>query len=143
MMSTTDNSGTWWVVISTDYLIIKARINYVDLPCKSQKGLCLLKLNIVSVFQRRVYQFKYQSASIELQERLERIVIDILLECLQQAKSSGKRSSGLGMNIPGAWRKGYTGKGVVVTVLDDGIERFHPDLLQNYVSHHHSPVIVH
>lgn len=59
-MSTTDNSGTWWVVISTDFLIIEARINYVDLPCKSQKGLCLLKLNIVSVFQRRVYQFKYQ-----------------------------------------------------------------------------------
>lgn len=38
------------------------------------------------------------------------------------------------MNIMGAWKRGYTGKNVVVTILDDGIERNHPDLLQNYVS---------
>lgn len=38
------------------------------------------------------------------------------------------------MNIMGAWKRGYTGKDVVVTILDDGIERNHPDLLQNYVS---------
>uniref|UniRef100_A0A8C3B0Z1 SPC3 n=1 Tax=Cyclopterus lumpus TaxID=8103 RepID=A0A8C3B0Z1_CYCLU len=38
------------------------------------------------------------------------------------------------MNIAGAWRRGYTGKGVVVSVLDDGIEREHPDLKPNYVS---------
>uniref|UniRef100_A0A668AGM4 Proprotein convertase subtilisin/kexin type 5b n=1 Tax=Myripristis murdjan TaxID=586833 RepID=A0A668AGM4_9TELE len=39
------------------------------------------------------------------------------------------------MNIMGAWKRGYTGKDVVVTILDDGIERNHPDLLQNYDSH--------
>lgn len=46
----------WYLVGGhfTDYLIIEARINYVDLACKSQKGVCLLKLSIVSVFQRRV-----------------------------------------------------------------------------------------
>lgn len=38
------------------------------------------------------------------------------------------------MNIVGAWKRGFTGKNVVVTILDDGIERNHPDLLQNYVS---------
>lgn len=38
------------------------------------------------------------------------------------------------MNIAEAWRRGYTGKGVVVSVLDDGIEREHPDLEPNYVS---------
>lgn len=38
------------------------------------------------------------------------------------------------MNIAAAWRRGYTGKGVVVSVLDDGIEREHPDLKPNYVS---------
>nr|XP_033782752.1 proprotein convertase subtilisin/kexin type 5 isoform X1 [Geotrypetes seraphini] len=38
------------------------------------------------------------------------------------------------MNIVGAWRRGYTGKNVVVTILDDGIERTHPDLMQNYDS---------
>ncbi|MED6291673.1 Proprotein convertase subtilisin/kexin type 5 [Characodon lateralis] len=32
----------------------------------------------------------------------------------------------------GAWKRGYTGKDVVVTILDDGIERNHPDLYQNY-----------
>uniref|UniRef100_A0A8B9LCK8 Proprotein convertase subtilisin/kexin type 5 n=1 Tax=Astyanax mexicanus TaxID=7994 RepID=A0A8B9LCK8_ASTMX len=36
------------------------------------------------------------------------------------------------MNIVGAWKRGYTGKDVVVTILDDGIERNHPDLVQNY-----------
>ena len=38
------------------------------------------------------------------------------------------------MNIIPAWQKGYTGKGVVVTILDDGIERNHTDLYVNYVS---------
>ncbi|XP_041854340.1 proprotein convertase subtilisin/kexin type 5b isoform X1 [Melanotaenia boesemani] len=36
------------------------------------------------------------------------------------------------MNIMGAWKRGYTGKNVVVTILDDGIERTHQDLIQNY-----------
>ena len=41
------------------------------------------------------------------------------------------------MNIIPAWQKGYTGKGVVVTILDDGIERNHTDLYENYVSTMH------
>ncbi|KAL7838269.1 hypothetical protein AOLI_G00266730 [Acnodon oligacanthus] len=36
------------------------------------------------------------------------------------------------MNIKAAWKRGYTGKGVVVSILDDGVERQHPDLKQNY-----------
>ncbi|XP_034064301.1 proprotein convertase subtilisin/kexin type 6 [Gymnodraco acuticeps] len=36
------------------------------------------------------------------------------------------------MNIQAAWQRGYTGKNVVVTILDDGIEWSHPDLAQNY-----------
>ena len=36
------------------------------------------------------------------------------------------------MNVVGAWERGYTGKGVVVTILDDGIEKDHPDLEENY-----------
>ncbi|XP_062945847.1 proprotein convertase subtilisin/kexin type 6 isoform X3 [Cynocephalus volans] len=36
------------------------------------------------------------------------------------------------MNIQAAWKRGYTGKNVVVTILDDGIERNHPDLAPNY-----------
>ncbi|MFT7819093.1 furin-1-like [Arapaima gigas] len=36
------------------------------------------------------------------------------------------------LNAAGAWEQGYTGKGVVVSILDDGIEKNHPDLEKNY-----------
>lgn len=38
------------------------------------------------------------------------------------------------MNVQGAWEEGITGKGSVVTILDDGLEKDHPDLIKNYVS---------
>lgn len=38
------------------------------------------------------------------------------------------------MNVIPAWKEGITGKGVVVTILDDGLESDHPDLEKNYVS---------
>ncbi|XP_067943629.1 proprotein convertase subtilisin/kexin type 6-like [Watersipora subatra] len=38
------------------------------------------------------------------------------------------------MNVIAAWQRGYTGKGSVVTIVDDGIERTHPDLQQNYAA---------
>ncbi|VDO44388.1 unnamed protein product, partial [Onchocerca flexuosa] len=36
------------------------------------------------------------------------------------------------MNVIKAWELGYTGKGVVVTVLDDGIQHNHTDIASNY-----------
>ncbi|XP_020280998.1 furin-like protease 1 isoform X3 [Pseudomyrmex gracilis] len=42
------------------------------------------------------------------------------------------RGKGLDMNVQGAWAEGITGNGVVVTILDDGLEKDHPDLLKNY-----------
>ncbi|XP_033150164.1 furin-like protease 2 isoform X1 [Drosophila busckii] len=45
---------------------------------------------------------------------------------------NGGAKDGLDMNIAPAWQKGYTGKGVVVSILDDGIQTNHPDLAQNY-----------
>ncbi|XP_030029259.2 furin-like protease 1 isoform X2 [Manduca sexta] len=42
------------------------------------------------------------------------------------------RGGGLDMNVIPAWREGITGKGVVVTILDDGLETDHPDLINNY-----------
>jgi len=36
------------------------------------------------------------------------------------------------MRVKEAWKLGYTGKGVVVTILDDGLEWDHPDLIKNY-----------
>ncbi|CAG9791010.1 unnamed protein product [Diatraea saccharalis] len=45
---------------------------------------------------------------------------------------NGGAKDGLDMNVAPAWQKGYTGKGVVVSILDDGIQTNHPDLAQNY-----------
>ena len=39
---------------------------------------------------------------------------------------------GFDMNVKPAWERGYTGKGVVVTILDDGIQTNHPELIKNY-----------
>ncbi|XP_063170375.1 furin [Candoia aspera] len=36
------------------------------------------------------------------------------------------------LNVQEAWKQGYTGRGVVVSILDDGIEKNHPDLEANY-----------
>lgn len=45
---------------------------------------------------------------------------------------NGGAKDGLDMNVAPAWQKGYTGKGIVVSILDDGIQTNHPDLAQNY-----------
>ncbi|XP_071515735.1 furin-like protease 1 isoform X3 [Panulirus ornatus] len=42
------------------------------------------------------------------------------------------RGASLDMNVQAAWAEGVTGKGVVVTILDDGLEKDHPDLIKNY-----------
>ncbi|XP_061173193.1 furin-like protease kpc-1 isoform X3 [Saccostrea echinata] len=42
------------------------------------------------------------------------------------------RGGGLDMNVKSAWEQGVTGRNVVVTILDDGIEKDHPDLMDNY-----------
>lgn len=31
------------------------------------------------------------------------------------------------------WKAGYTGKGILVAVVDDGVDGSHPDLQENYV----------
>ena len=36
------------------------------------------------------------------------------------------------MNVRKAWEMGYTGKGVVITILDDGLEKNHPDISGNF-----------
>ncbi|XP_075681375.1 furin-like protease 1 isoform X3 [Dermatophagoides pteronyssinus] len=42
------------------------------------------------------------------------------------------RGNNLDMDVVEAWEKNITGKGVVVTILDDGLEKDHPDLITNY-----------
>jgi len=36
------------------------------------------------------------------------------------------------MKVEGAWNLGMSGQGVAVTIVDDGIEKDHPDLVDNY-----------
>ena len=38
------------------------------------------------------------------------------------------------LNVDKVWRKGITGKGIVVAVVDDGVAEDHNDLKDNYVS---------
>jgi len=44
------------------------------------------------------------------------------------------RDDGPTYNVLDVWRMGYTGKGVVVAVVDEGLEKNHQELKQNYVS---------
>ncbi|XP_035673145.1 proprotein convertase subtilisin/kexin type 6-like [Branchiostoma floridae] len=43
-----------------------------------------------------------------------------------------KGPRGLDINVIPAWVNGYTGKGIVATIVDDGLDYTHPDLKRNY-----------
>jgi subtilisin family serine protease len=38
------------------------------------------------------------------------------------------------MNVYNAWDKGFTGSGITIAIVDDGIDVVHGDLSGNYVS---------
>lgn len=44
------------------------------------------------------------------------------------------RDNGPTYNVLDVWKMGYTGRGVVVGVVDDGLQKDHPELKDNYVS---------
>ncbi|CAJ0950066.1 unnamed protein product, partial [Mesorhabditis belari] len=45
---------------------------------------------------------------------------------------TGGADGGFDMNVREAWLMGYAGRNVTVSILDDGIQRDHPDLIANY-----------
>ena len=50
----------------------------------------------------------------------------------QQWYLKKKSNQKLSMRVEDAWAAGFTGKDITVTVLDDGVEKDHPDLKANY-----------
>lgn len=51
---------------------------------------------------------------------------------LNQGQSTGP--AGVDVDVMPVWRQGITGRGVVVSILDDGVDHTHPDLRDNFVS---------
>ncbi|KAM3174561.1 hypothetical protein ACTXT7_010276 [Hymenolepis weldensis] len=47
-------------------------------------------------------------------------------------RASLKDGNEVDLNVQEAWQLGYSGKGVVVTIMDDGLDHTHPDLAANY-----------
>jgi subtilisin-like proprotein convertase family protein len=58
------------------------------------------------------------------------------LQNLGQASSTGQRSGRRGedINVLPVWNQGITGQGIVIGIVDDGLDSTHPDLRPNYRS---------
>ena len=80
--------------------------------------------------QQKELKRKKRDLSTNKNNNLEESIHDPLYR--KQWFINGGAYDGTDMNVIPAWQKGITGKGVVVTILDDGIQRDHPDLKQNY-----------
>ncbi|KAL7018935.1 hypothetical protein ACKWTF_010956 [Chironomus riparius] len=84
----------------------------------------------------RVVWSKQQTAKSRQKRDFTRLKPKSVSKLLNDPKWSSmwylNRGDGLDMNVVPAWREGITGKGVVVTILDDGLETDHPDLERNY-----------
>ena len=74
----------------------------------------------------------YSCIDIHNQENVKFIKYKIRLKYFYFQNGGGLNHTD--MNVMGAWKRGVTGKNVVITILDDGIERTHDDLKDNYVS---------
>lgn len=61
--------------------------------------------------------------------------LDMIIDTLRYFKMNFQmRDNGPTYNVLDVWKMGYTGRGVVVGVVDDGLEKDHPELKDNYVS---------
>ena len=72
-------------------------------------------------------------SSKKVRSKRQRNFVDDPMFAGQWHLNNGARG-GNDMNVKPAWNRGFSGKGVVVTILDDGIQHNHPDLRDNYDS---------
>lgn len=54
----------------------------------------------------------------------------LVYDCLSNHFQNKKKE----LNVELAWSKNFTGYGIVVAVVDDGLEKDHRDLIRNYVT---------
>ncbi|XP_034048082.1 proprotein convertase subtilisin/kexin type 5 [Thalassophryne amazonica] len=88
-----------------------------------------IKRNSVLMWNTKPFPSSHLGSSRSVMMHLSDLMWNRLWYMRCSDESEGCRSH---MNIVGAWSRGYTGEGVVLSVLDDGIEREHPDLKPNY-----------
>ena len=65
---------------------------------------------------------------------IKNISIMTIIIILNNSQFYQNPPDGRGMNIDKVWQQGVTGKGIVVAVVDDGLQQSHPDLKDNFVS---------
>ena len=67
---------------------------------------------------------------------------DPLLNLEWQLRNTGQTGGtpGADINVVPAWNQGITGQGVVIAILDDGVQRAHPDLAANIFYNNGDPI---
>jgi subtilisin-like proprotein convertase family protein len=68
------------------------------------------------------------------QQRFTRDPDDPLFDEQWHLRNTGQfgGTAGIDANVVDAWNAGYTGEGVTISIVDDGLQRTHPDLSPNY-----------
>ena len=56
----------------------------------------------------------------------------MLSTCVACGTQRNTKNPGHDIKVDAVWDAGITGAGVVVTIVDDGMEHDHPDLMDNY-----------